>query len=165
MDGNKTASIDFREVRRENRPRTGRQVLMPYGERASDRAEVFAVGSLSWPDGGVVLRRQHNRQQPIVLKFTPLEVDGKLTVDAEIPSTAAGADCVAEIRSGLLGSMSVEFRAVSQSIVGGCRRITAAVLTGAGLVDLGSYESATVEARELAEAKAEWERWRREVIA
>ena len=137
-------------------------VLMPYGERASDRAEVFEVGSLSWPDGGIVLRRQHNRQQPI-LKFTPLEVDGKLTVDAEIPSTAAGADCVAEIRSGLLGSMSVEFRAVSQSIVGGCRRITAAVLTGAGLVDLGSYESATVEARELAEAKAEWERWR-EVI-
>ena len=35
--------------------------LLTYGERASDRAEVFEPHSLTWPDGGIVLRRQHSR--------------------------------------------------------------------------------------------------------
>ena len=35
--------------------------LVTYGERASDRPELFEAGSLTWPDGGVVLNRQHTR--------------------------------------------------------------------------------------------------------
>ena len=75
-------------------------------------------------------------------------------MDALIPSTAAGRDCESEVRSGLLTSLSVEFRAVRQSVVAGVRHLTEAVLTGAGLVDSGSYESATVEARAKAERRA-----------
>ena len=144
-------AIEVREV--EGQPARLVGVLMPYGERAKDRPEIFERGSLSWDAAGIVLRRQHNRQQPI-LRFTPLESNGKVTVDTEIPSTAAGTDCVAEIRSGLLGSLSVEFRAVRQSVVAGVRRISEAVLTGAGLVDSGAYESATVEARAKAVRRA-----------
>ena len=143
--------IELREA--EGKPSRLVGVLMPYGERASDRAEIFERGSLSWDAAGIILRRQHNRQQPI-LKFTPLESNGKVTIDAEIPRTAAGTDCVAEIRSGLLGSLSVEFRAVRQSVVAGVRRISEAVLTGAGLVDEGSFAGAVVEARELAVRRA-----------
>ena len=129
-------------------------VLMPYGERAKDRAEVFEPGSLTWDQGGVVLRRQHSRQHPI-LKFTPLiERDGVLTVDAAIPSTAAGADCEAEIRAGLLTGLSVEFSSIRERVVGGLRRISKAHLSGAGLVDFASYSQATVEARAKSEAAA-----------
>ena len=68
-------------------------------------------------------------------------------IDAPIPDTAAGRDCVSEVALGLLASLSVEFRAVKQTIVGGLRRISAAVLTGAAVCDAGAYEAATVEAR------------------
>ena len=127
--------------------------LMPYGTRAKDRAEVFEVGSLKWDEaGGIVLNRQHQRAAPI-LRLHPEERDGRLVVDAEIPDTTAGRDALAEIRSGLFRGLSIEFRAVKQTIVAGVRRISEAVLTGAALCDSPAYESATVEARELAEAE------------
>lgn len=137
-------SIEVRET--EGKPARLVGVLLPYGEQARDRLELFEAGSVSWPSEGVVLRRQHERAQPI-LRFIPVESGGNLTVDAAIPSTTAGKDAAEEIRSGLLTGLSVEFRATAQNIVGGVRRISKAVLTGAGLVDSGAYESATVEAR------------------
>ena len=137
-------SIEVREV--EGKPARLTGVIMPYGERAKDRPEVFEVGSLKWDVGGIVLNRMHQRGSPI-LRFTPVEAAGRLTVDAEIPDTVAGRDARAEIQSGLLAGMSIEFRAVRQTIVGGVRRISEAILSGAGLVDSPSYATATVEAR------------------
>ena len=127
--------------------------LLPYGERARDRAEVFEVGSLKWDEAGIVLNRQHQRAAPI-LRLHPVEVEGRLVVDAEIPDTTAGRDALAEIRSGLFRGLSIEFRAVKQSIVAGVRRISEAVLTGAALCDSPAYESATVEARAHAARRA-----------
>ena len=134
-------------------------VLMPYGERAKDRAEVFESGSLSWAEGGIILNRQHQRGSPI-LRFTPVEVEGRLTIDAPIPKTTAGADALAELTGPqpLFKGLSIEFRAVRQTIVSGVRRISEAVLTGAGLVDSPSYSQATVEARAKVEAAALRER-------
>ena len=43
-----------------------------------------------------------------------------------------------------------------QTIVAGVRRISEAVLTGAGLVDSGSYESATVEVRRREQQRRVW---------
>ena len=54
--------------------------LLTYGERASDRAEVFEPHALTWPDGGIVLRRQHSRAAPI-MRATPLERDGAVVFD------------------------------------------------------------------------------------
>ena len=121
-------------------------VLMPYGKRASDRPELFEGGSLEWPESGVLLRRQHDRQQPI-LRFTPVEVDGRLTIDEQIPDTTAGRDAAAEIRGGIFKGLSVEFRSLKETVSGGIRRISRAVLTGAGLVDFPSYSAASVEVR------------------
>ena len=39
--------------------------LIRYGERAHDRPEQFEPGALAWPSNGIILRRQHNRGQPI----------------------------------------------------------------------------------------------------
>ena len=121
--------------------------LMPYGTEARDRREIFEAGSLTWDDPkGIVVNRMHTRSAPI-MRVCPVEVEGRLMIDAPIPDTVAGRDCASEVRSGLLASLSVEFRAVKQTFVGGLRRISAAVLTGAAVCDAGAYEAATVEAR------------------
>ena len=123
--------------------------LLRYGERAGDRAEVFEPGSLSWPDGGIVLRRQHDRAAPIA-RVVPEVRDGAVVVDVELPETRAGRDAAAEVRAGLFRGLSIEFRARRQRYVGGVRRIADALLTGAGLVDSPSYRGSAVEVRELA---------------
>ena len=147
--------VEVREV--EGKPSRLVGVLLPFNQRAADRAELFESGSVSWPESGLTLRRQHNRSQPI-LNFLPIEVEGRLTIDTPIPPTSAGADCEAEIRSGLFKGLSIEFRAVRENFVGGVRRISEAVLTGAGLVDSPAYSQATVEARAKSEAADRRER-------
>lgn len=112
--------------------------LMVYGQRARDRAEEFARGSLTWPDGGIVLNRQHQRGQPI-LRFTPELVGDELRIDVALPDTTAGRDAAAEVREGLMTDLSVEFRARREERVGGVRVIREAILGGAALVDSGSY--------------------------
>ena len=135
----------------EGKPRlTG--ILMAYGERARDRAEVFEVSSLKW-DGPLILNRQHERKNPI-LKFTPIESAGRVLIDVEVPSTVAGSDALAEVRSGLFGSLSIEFKSIKETFVGGLRKISEAILTGAALCDAGAYSSSVVEARELAARRA-----------
>ena len=139
-------AIEWREDEAQAGP--GRLVgtLLTYGERASRRAEVFEAGSLSWPDDGVVLRRQHERGQPIA-RVLPIERDGAVILDTQLPETRAGRDAAAEIRSGLFRGLSVEFRPALLSHSGGLRRIKRARLTGAGLVDTPEYGGSRVEVR------------------
>ena len=125
--------------------------LLPFNEQARDRREIFEPGSLSWDPKGIVVNRMHQRSSPI-MRVVPIEADGKLTIDAPIPDTVAGRDCASEVRSGLLASLSVEFRSIHERVVGGVRHLTEAVLTGAGLVDAGSYSSATATVEARAEA-------------
>ena len=120
--------------------------LMVYGERAKDRAELFEAGSLTWPESGIVVNRQHTRTAPI-LRAVPTVEGNEVRIDAPLPDTSAGRDAAAEIRSGLFSGLSVEFKATAQNIVGGVRRITAAVLSGAAIVDSPSYAAAAVEVR------------------
>ena len=129
-------------------------VLMVYNKRARDRDELFLPGSLSWPDSGIVVNRQHSRSSPI-LRVTPTIEGDEVRIDAPLPDSTAGRDAAAEIRSGLLTGLSVEFRATAQTIVGGCRRISAAILGGVGLVDSASYPT-TVEVRHGAKRRARW---------
>lgn len=146
------------EVREDaSRQSPGRLVgtLLTYGERASDRPEVFEAGSLSWPRGGVVLRRQHQRGAPI-MRVEPELRDGALVIDAALPDTQAGRDAAAEIRSGLFRGLSVEFRASRQRFAAGVRRIMGAALTGAGLVDTPSYAGSGVEVREKGGRRRVW---------
>ena len=148
------------EDRAEGEPRlTG--TLLAYGERAADRPERFERGSLSWPDGGVVLNRMHQRGAPI-LRFTPVEKEGVLVIDEPIPSTVAGADALSEIRSGLLTGLSVEFKAIKEAFVNGIRIITKGNLLAAGLVDTPAYSGSVVEARAEAANRARRNRHLRE---
>ena len=119
--------------------------LLTYGERATDRAELFERGALTWPSDGVVLNRQHERSRAI-MRVVP-EVRGEaIVIDQALPDTLAGRDAASEIRSGLMRGLSVSFEAGRQAFVGGVRHIQSAALTAVGLVDEPSY-NAPVEIR------------------
>ena len=145
------------ECRAESGDSPGRLVgtLITYETRAHDRPELFEAGALSWPSNGIILRRQHERGQPIA-RVMP-EVRGReVVIDQPLPDTAAGRDAAAEIRAGLLPGLSVEFRSTGERNIGGVRRIRSALLTGAGLVDSPSYSGSRVEVRQRTGRRRLW---------
>ena len=128
-----------------------RGVLMPYNEQARDRKERFETGALRWPDEGIVLREQHNRQAPIV-RFQPVNDGASVRVEIALPDTQRGRDAATSVRNGTLRGLSVEFLALRETRQAGVRVIQAALLDGAGLVDSPSYGSAVIEIRAAATA-------------
>ena len=120
--------------------------LIEYGKRASDRAEVFADGALTWEDRGVILNEQHNRQAPI-MRFTPVVEGREVRIDAALPDTSRGRDVATMVRNGTMTGLSIEFRATAQTRTGGVREVRAARLMGAAVVDSPSYKGA-LEVRE-----------------
>ena len=108
---------------------------------------VFKAGALHWPESGVVLREQHNRQAPIV-RFVPKVEVRRFGRPFPLPDTTQrGRDAALLVRNGTLRGLSVEFIAEKESHVSGVREITRALLTGAGLVDDPSYSGASVSVR------------------
>ena len=130
-------------------------VLMPYGQRARDRAERFEPGALYWPADGVLLREMHQRARPIA-RFVPEATEAEVRASIVLPDTTAGRDAAAAVRSGVLRGLSVEFRAERERQADGVRVIERAALVGAGLVDSGAYAAATVEARGRGERRRLW---------
>ena len=126
----------------ESRQSPGRIVgtLISYGQRAKDRAEKFLAGALTWPEGGIILNEQHNRQAPI-MRFIPEMRGSDLVIDHPLPDTSRGRDAAVMIANGTLTGLSVEFRSRSEGRQAGVRIINQATLTGAGLVDESSYDA------------------------
>lgn len=120
-------------------------VLMTYGQRSRDRAEMFLDGSLAWPNDGIIINRQHKRDSPI-MRVVPELRGNQVVIDSPLPDTTAGRDAAQEIRDGLLKGLSVEFKARSEQLRGGIRQIASAFLPSAALVDSPSYDT-TVEVR------------------
>ena len=101
------------EIRQEadpTRESPGRLVgtLLTYEERAKDRPEIFARGSLTWPEGGIVINEQHNRSSPI-LRVVPFLDGDKVMIDAALPNTTRGRDAAENLRQGVYTGLSVEF--------------------------------------------------------
>ena len=90
--------IECREDESRQSPGRLYGVLMQYESRAGDRPETFANGSLSWPEGGIVLNLQHDRKQPLT-RFIP-KVEGRsVLIDTPLPDTSAGRDAATLIRN------------------------------------------------------------------
>ena len=144
-----TCEIRFAED--ETRQTPGRLVgtLLTYGERASDRPEVFDPDSLYFPDGGLWVNEQHNRQAPILRAMPTLE-GRALLIDAAIPNTTRGRDAANGMQSDppLYTGLSLEFKAEKETRRNGLRVIQRAFAPSAGLVDVPSYKGSTVELRE-----------------
>ena len=143
-----TIACEIRYAEDETRQSPGRLtgILMTYNVKASDRNELFEPDSLSWPDDGVLVRRMHQRGAPIV-KAVPFVEGSALRLDAALPNSTAGRDAAEELRSGILQGLSVEFTSVKETRRQGMRIIQKAILGGAGLVDVASYQGAKAELR------------------
>ena len=120
--------------------------LLVYEERARDRQEVFARGALTWPETGILINEQHNRQAPILRAIPYLDGD-EVKIDAPVPNTTRGRDAVTNIREGVWTGLSVEFHSRSEGRRDGLREIRSAILGAAALVDTGAYGGAKVEVR------------------
>ena len=138
-------SIEYRED--ESRQSPGRIVgtLLAYGEQALDHAEKFEAGALHWPDGGIVLNEQHNRQAPI-MRFVPEVVGKEVRIDAPLPDTQRGRDAAIMVKNGTFTGLSIEFRSEAEGRSAGTRMIRRASLSAAALVDSPSHKS-SVEVR------------------
>ena len=139
------------EIRQEadpSRESPGRLVgtLLTYEERANDRPEVFARGALTWPEAGILINEQHNRQSPI-LRVVPFLDGDQVKIDAALPNTTRGRDAAENLRTGVYTGLSVEFASRAEGRRGPLREIRAALLGGAALVDTAAYKGSTVEVR------------------
>ena len=81
------------------------------------------------------------------MRVIPSVVGQSVVIDAPLPDTAAGRDTAAEVRAGLFSGLSVEFKATKERFEGGVRRIGAAMLRAAAVVDSPSYSGSAVEVR------------------
>ena len=141
-------TFEIRQVEDPSRESPGRLVgtLMRYEERAQDRPELFTRGALEWPEQGILINEQHNRQAPILRAIPFLDGD-EVRIDAPVPATQRGRDAITNIREGVWTGLSVEFKAIAEGRRGALREIRQAFLGAAALVDTGAYKTATVEVR------------------
>ena len=95
-----------RTTTRESVQATFRGVLVTYGEQAKDRPDVYEAGSLTWPDGGIVLNEQHDRKQ-LLKRFSPYLAGDELRVDFPLPPTQRGRDAAYMVRDGTYTGLSV----------------------------------------------------------
>ena len=144
-----TCEIRFSEDESRQSPGRMAGTLLTYGEVASDRKEMFEPDSLHFPDGGLWVNEQHNRQLPILRAMPTLE-GRALRIDAAFPDTARARDAITGLKSDppLYTGLSIEFHSEKETRRGGLRVIQRAFAPRAGLVDVPSYSGSTVELRE-----------------
>ena len=90
--------IEFRADESRESPGMLAGVLMTYGTRANDRPEMFEQDAFHWPESGILIREQHNRQAPIVRAMPYLE-GRELRINAPLLNNTRGRD-VAEAMKG-----------------------------------------------------------------
>ena len=138
------------EIRDSDDASPGRIVgtILEQGRVASDRREVFTVGSVRWPANGIRILAEHRGRQ--VMRVVPVQDGSRLRIDAPLPDTAIGREVAAEIRSGRKTGLSVEFYSTEERTVQGVREITGSLVDAAAVVASGAYQQAKVEVRERA---------------
>ena len=85
-----------------------------------------------------------------VMSFDPVVDGATIRIDAPLPDTQLGRQVATEVRSGQRSALSVEFVSLDEARVQGVRELRSALIQGAALVPLGSYNQARAEVRERA---------------
>ena len=140
-------AIEYREDESRESPGLLVGQLIRYGEKASDRNEVFLDGALSWPEDGIVINEQHNRSAPI-LRALPVVEGRAVMISQAFPNTQRGRDAATNVREKLFTGLSIEFRSQKETYVGTERRISLARLYGAALVSDPAYTGSKIDVRE-----------------
>ena len=123
-------------------------VMLVEGRAASQRKELFTLGSVEWPSNGIAIRTEH-----LAAEETRAQVfrgkDGTLTVKAR--ATEGIRKAVAAGKSYL----SVEFQSLRESKTrGGIREIQSAIVSGAALVSTPEYTQTYAELRSVQDIRA-----------
>ena len=121
-------------------------VLVTYGEVAKDRPDLYEAGSLSWPDGGIVLNEMHDRKQAIK-RFSPYLDEHELRVDFQLPPTQRGRDAAYMVRDGTYTGLSMEVArdTIVATYRAGVRHISRGKLVAAALVDESAFLGSVVD--------------------
>ena len=148
--------IEYRYAAMEASPggRNVAGIAMRYGERTTidgKFVEEFRPGAFA-PIGDVVLNWMHDRAKPLARTgehggLQLADSATELRVAATLPETTLADDAVELIRRGVFRGLSIEFRSIRESTVGGVRVIEKALLSGIGIVDRPAYSNAEVQAR------------------
>ena len=118
-----------------------RIVAIQEGRAASQRAELFAPGALTWPESGIPIRAEHFAPSS-AMGSVVRRADGRIEVAAEASPELR--EAIADGRT----SASIEFHAVEEHrTAGGVREITAAELVGVGLTSAPEYVQTSAELR------------------
>ncbi len=137
------------EIRVEGRRLSG--IVMRYGDVSPSHRERFLPGSLRLADA-VHLDLFHDIERAVAWHpgggLTLQNGRNTLSMRAELTPIPAADRALDEVRSGKVGGLSVEFRAVKEHRDGDIRVIEEAILSGVGIVRAPSYLQSGVEARQ-----------------
>ncbi len=136
------------ELRAEGRRLSG--TVMRYGDVSPSHRERFEPGALRLAEA-VHLDLHHDAERAVAWHpgggLTLANGRDALTMRAELPPIPAADRALAEVRSGSVTGLSVEFQAERERREAGIRVIEAATLNGIGIVRAPSYGQSQVEAR------------------
>ena len=132
-------NVEVRES--EGGPRLHGVILQEGRAAQGGRAELFAPGSVTWPERGIEIRTRH--LGPAEATATPVrQPNGELRI-----AVRATPGIVAAVRAGK-DAMSVEFVSTREvRTAGGIREIQRALVDGATLTDDPEYQQTAAELR------------------
>ena len=148
------------ELRAEADGRRLEGVAIRYGDVADlgTFRETFRAGSFGDVAGAdVLLNASHQRTAPLARTggggLSLIDTPEALSIEAALPETRAADDVLALVKSRVLRGLSIEFRAIEESMVAGVRVIARAALVAVAVVDSGAYAGSEVAARHAVEGK------------
>jgi HK97 family phage prohead protease len=161
MERARWARFEVRTPDRLEQERVLEAVIVPFGETTFEvpfaGGERFVRGAFAgfldeWRSAEgkrrrrpVPLLRNHDTARPVGVARRLEETEDGLVGEFHIPESAQGDEVLAEVRSGLLDSVSVGFRAVEDRRADdGAREVLSAHLFEASLVPIGAFEGAFV---------------------
>ena len=135
-----TCQIELRETEG-RKPRLHGVILQEGRAAAGGRAELFAPGSVTWPESGISIRAAHRGAEEV--RAVPVREP-----NGEIRISAVATPAIVEAVRGGKDRMSVEFFALQEHrTAAGVREIETALVSGAALTDRPEYEQAAAEVR------------------
>ena len=120
--------------------------ILETGRVASDRAEVFTPGSVTFPSNGLKLLAEHRGR--MVMRVQPEIAGSEIRIDARLPDNALGREVASEIRAGRRRGLSIEFVSTNEARVAGVREIRSALVDAAAVVTSPAYTQARAEIRQ-----------------
>lgn len=138
MPDTRTCPVEIREAEGQRRLHG---CLLQEGRIASQRAELFAPFSCTWPHDGVKILTEH-RGQSEALTLPERRADGSIVIDCE-----AGPGIIAAVESGKR-FMSVEMHVLADTRnAADVREIASALIVAGALVDSPEYKQTSAELR------------------